>query len=32
MATPLTAAKALAALKAEGVTVVQVGNWTTHNR
>ncbi|MEU8706037.1 N-acetylmuramoyl-L-alanine amidase [Streptomyces sp. NPDC048565] len=32
MATPLSAAKFLAALKAEGVTVVEVGNWRTHNR
>ncbi|MFD7709464.1 N-acetylmuramoyl-L-alanine amidase [Streptomyces sp. NPDC059786] len=32
MATPLTAAKFLAALRAEGVDVVQVGNWKTHNR
>ncbi|MER7967795.1 N-acetylmuramoyl-L-alanine amidase [Streptomyces sp. NPDC096080] len=32
MATPLTAAKFLAALKAEGVTVVEVGDWRTHNR
>ncbi|MFE1928541.1 N-acetylmuramoyl-L-alanine amidase [Streptomyces asoensis] len=32
MATPLTAARVLAALRAEGVTVVEVGNWRTHNR
>ncbi|BCL29120.1 N-acetylmuramoyl-L-alanine amidase [Streptomyces aurantiacus] len=32
MATPLSAAKFLAALKAEGVKVVEVGNWRTHNR
>ncbi|MFS8200469.1 N-acetylmuramoyl-L-alanine amidase (plasmid) [Streptomyces sp. CWNU-52B] len=32
MATPLSAEKFLAALKAEGVKVVEVGNWRTHNR
>ncbi|MBK3625910.1 N-acetylmuramoyl-L-alanine amidase [Streptomyces sp. MBT49] len=32
MATPLTAAAVLTALRAEGVTVVEVGNWRTHNR
>src|SRR5690606_39509846 len=32
MATPLSAARFLAALKAEGLTVVEVGNWRTHNR
>ncbi|WTA44147.1 N-acetylmuramoyl-L-alanine amidase [Streptomyces sp. NBC_00842] len=32
MATPLSAAAVLAALKAEGVRVVEVGNWRTHNR
>ncbi|MDK0520398.1 peptidoglycan recognition family protein [Streptomyces sp. ML-6] len=32
MATPLTAAAVLAALRAEGVRVVEVGNWRTHNR
>ena len=32
MATPLSADKFLAALKAEGVKVVEVGNWRTHNR
>ncbi|MFT9821241.1 hypothetical protein, partial [Lysinibacillus sp. NPDC056185] len=32
MATPLTAATFLAALRAEGVTVVEVGAWRTHNR
>jgi hypothetical protein len=32
MATPLTAAKFIAALKAEGVKVVEVGSWRTHNR
>ncbi|MFJ9023578.1 N-acetylmuramoyl-L-alanine amidase [Streptomyces sp. NPDC102259] len=32
MATPLTAARVLAALRAEGVTVVEVGGWRTHNR
>ncbi|CAL9665332.1 hypothetical protein SUDANB145_07402 (plasmid) [Streptomyces sp. enrichment culture] len=32
MATPLSAAKFLAALKAEGLTVVEVGDWRTHNR
>ena len=32
MATPLTAATLLAALRAEGITVVEVGSWRTHNR
>ncbi|MEV0915416.1 N-acetylmuramoyl-L-alanine amidase [Streptomyces sp. NPDC049967] len=32
MATPLSAAAVLAALRAEGVTVVEVGSWRTHNR
>jgi hypothetical protein len=32
MATPLTAEAFLAALKAEGVRVVEVGDWRTHNR
>lgn len=32
MATPLSASKFLAALKAEGVKVVEVGDWETHNR
>lgn len=32
MATPLTAARFLAALKAEGVTVVEEGDWEHHNR
>ncbi|MFJ6566418.1 N-acetylmuramoyl-L-alanine amidase [Streptomyces sp. NPDC091292] len=32
MADPLSAARFLAALKAEGVTVAEVGNWRTHNR
>ncbi|MFF1834253.1 N-acetylmuramoyl-L-alanine amidase [Streptomyces sp. NPDC058231] len=32
MATPLTADELLQALRAEGVTVVQVGDWRTHNR
>ncbi|MFD9319279.1 N-acetylmuramoyl-L-alanine amidase [Streptomyces sp. NPDC060053] len=32
MATPLTAATVLAALRAEGVTVVEVGDWRNHNR
>lgn len=32
MSTPMSAAKFLAALKAEGVEVVEVGNWETHNR
>lgn len=32
MAEPMTAAALLAALKAEGVTVVEVGAWRTHNR
>ncbi|MFF3346071.1 N-acetylmuramoyl-L-alanine amidase [Streptomyces sp. NPDC002779] len=32
MATPLPAATFLAALRAEGVKVVEVGSWRTHNR
>ncbi|MEV8552553.1 N-acetylmuramoyl-L-alanine amidase [Streptomyces glaucescens] len=32
MATPLSAARFLAALRAEGVRVVEVGTWETHNR
>ncbi|MEU3654460.1 N-acetylmuramoyl-L-alanine amidase [Streptomyces sp. NPDC032161] len=32
MATPLSAAAILTALRAEGVTVVEVGSWRTHNR
>ncbi|MFB9464538.1 LysM peptidoglycan-binding domain-containing protein [Streptomyces cinereospinus] len=32
MATPLSAARFLAALKAEGVNVVEVGDWRDHNR
>jgi hypothetical protein len=32
MATPLTASQFLAALRAEGVRVVEVGDWRTHNR
>ncbi|MGW2090403.1 N-acetylmuramoyl-L-alanine amidase [Streptomyces sp. NPDC001880] len=32
MATPLSVAAVLAALRAEGVRVVEVGNWRTHNR
>ncbi|WP_171167526.1 peptidoglycan-binding protein [Streptomyces sp. I05A-00742] len=32
MATPLTADHLLTALRAEGVTVVEVGDWRTHNR
>ncbi|MFE7128969.1 peptidoglycan-binding protein [Streptomyces sp. NPDC057617] len=32
MATPLTAEKLLQALTGEGLTVVEVGNWRTHNR
>ncbi|WP_328934139.1 MULTISPECIES: peptidoglycan-binding protein [unclassified Streptomyces] len=32
MATPMTASQFIAALRAEGVTVVEVGNWPTHNR
>ncbi|MCX5114587.1 N-acetylmuramoyl-L-alanine amidase [Streptomyces sp. NBC_00378] len=32
MATPLSAAAVLAALRAEGVRVLEVGNWRTHNR
>ncbi|MER5782467.1 peptidoglycan-binding protein [Streptomyces mobaraensis] len=32
MASPLTADHLLSALRAEGVTVVEVGDWRTHNR
>jgi hypothetical protein len=32
MATPLTASSFIAALRAEGLTVVEVGTWQTHNR
>lgn len=32
MAAPLSAADVVSALRAEGVRVVQVGNWRTHNR
>lgn len=32
MSTPMSAARFLAALRAEGVEVVEVGNWETHNR
>lgn len=32
MPAPVTAAKFLAALKAEGIDVVEVGSWRTHNR
>ncbi|MBW1600906.1 N-acetylmuramoyl-L-alanine amidase [Streptomyces sp. JJ66] len=32
MATPLSADRLLSALRAEGVRVVEVGNWHTHNR
>ncbi|MGW4181229.1 N-acetylmuramoyl-L-alanine amidase [Streptomyces albidoflavus] len=32
MAPPMTPATFLSALKAEGVTVVEVGSWRTHNR
>lgn len=32
MATPLSNDKLLAALKAEGCKVVEIGNWRTHNR
>jgi hypothetical protein len=32
MATPMSASQFIAALRAEGVTVVEVGNWETHNR
>lgn len=32
MATPLSADRFLDALRAEGLTVVQVGDWRTHNR
>lgn len=32
MATPLSAAAFISALRAEGLTVVEVGSWRTHNR
>ena len=32
MATPMTPAQFAAKLRAEGVTVVEVGDWETHNR
>ncbi|MEU6058024.1 N-acetylmuramoyl-L-alanine amidase [Streptomyces sp. NPDC047097] len=32
MAAPLTPDRLLTAMRAEGVTVVEVGNWRTHNR
>src|SRR5690606_35904709 len=32
MAPPMSASAFLSALKAEGLTVVEVGNWRTHNR
>ncbi|MFE7105643.1 N-acetylmuramoyl-L-alanine amidase [Streptomyces sp. NPDC057575] len=32
MATPLSAVQVISALRAEGVRVVEVGNWRTHNR
>ncbi|MFE7351806.1 N-acetylmuramoyl-L-alanine amidase [Streptomyces sp. NPDC057543] len=32
MAQPLTAAQVISALRAEGVRIVEVGNWLTHNR
>lgn len=32
MATPMSAAELIAALRAEGVKVAEVGNWRTHNR
>ncbi|MFI9624532.1 N-acetylmuramoyl-L-alanine amidase [Streptomyces sp. NPDC052042] len=32
MAKPLSAAQVISALRAEGVRVVEVGNWRTHNR
>ncbi|MFF4097703.1 N-acetylmuramoyl-L-alanine amidase [Streptomyces sp. NPDC001834] len=32
MAKPLSAAQVMSALRAEGVRVVEVGNWRTHNR
>jgi hypothetical protein len=32
MATPMSASQFIASLRAEGVTVVEVGNWATHNR
>lgn len=32
MATPLSASKLVEILRAEGLTVVEVRNWRTHNR
>ncbi|MGV9591632.1 N-acetylmuramoyl-L-alanine amidase, partial [Streptomyces tendae] len=32
MATPMSASSFLRALKAEGLTVVEVGDWREHNR
>ncbi|MFD9674990.1 N-acetylmuramoyl-L-alanine amidase, partial [Streptomyces sp. NPDC059981] len=32
MSAPMSADRFLAALRAEGLTVVEVGNWRTHNR
>ncbi|MGV9506803.1 N-acetylmuramoyl-L-alanine amidase, partial [Streptomyces tendae] len=32
MATPMSASSFLKALKAEGLTVVEVGDWREHNR
>ncbi|MFF3129519.1 N-acetylmuramoyl-L-alanine amidase [Streptomyces sp. NPDC057908] len=32
MANPMSAAQVISALRAEGVRVVEVGNWRTHNR
>ncbi|GHF85492.1 N-acetylmuramoyl-L-alanine amidase [Streptomyces filamentosus] len=32
MAVPLSASRILSALRGEGLTVVEVGDWTTHNR
>lgn len=32
MATPMSASSFIRALKNEGLTVVEVGDWRTHNR
>ncbi|MFE0699068.1 N-acetylmuramoyl-L-alanine amidase [Streptomyces sp. NPDC058872] len=32
MSSPMSASRFLSALRGEGLTVVQVGHWTTHNR
>ncbi|MFJ4217575.1 N-acetylmuramoyl-L-alanine amidase, partial [Streptomyces hydrogenans] len=32
MAVPLSASRILRALRDEGLTVVEVGDWSTHNR